>query len=174
MIEIWKDVTGYEGLYQVSDQGNVRSRRRPGSSGGILKPGVDGKGYLQVKLCRKGKRRNILIHRLVAKAFIPNPLNLPVINHKDENPKNNVVDNLEWCTVKYNTNYGTCQARKSAKCSKVVLQYDKSGNLVREWPSTMEVQRQTGFSFGNISAVCLGIRNSAYGFIWRYKSGNTR
>jgi hypothetical protein len=174
MAETWKDVAGYEGLYQVSDQGNVRSRRRRGSSGGILKPKVDRNGYVQVELYRKGQRKNILVHRLVAETFIPNPLNLPQVNHKDENPKNNAVDNLEWCTQKYNLNYGTCPARIAAKllngpCAKAVFQYDKFGNLIKEWPSTIEIQRQTGFAQSNISDCCLGKRKSANGYIWRFK-----
>ena len=169
MSESWKDVAGYEGLYQVSDQGNVRSRRRHGSSGGILKPGRDGHGYLRVVLYREGEWKPILIHRLVAQAFIPNPSNFPVINHKDENPANNAVDNLEWCTHRYNMNYGTCIARMAAKHLKVVLQYDKFGNLVKEWASASEVERQTGFAQSNISDCCLGKRKSAYGYVWRFK-----
>ena len=176
--ETWKDVAGYEGLYQVSDQGNVRSKRRFGSKGGILKPKVDRDGYLQVGLSQNGQQKSFYIHRLVATAFIPNPSNLPVINHKDENPKNNAVDNLEWCTTKYNLNYGTCRARLAAKLkgkfvngplAKAVLQYDKSGNFVREWPSTIEVQRQTGFTQSHISGCCRGRYKSAYGYIWRFK-----
>ena len=167
MNETWKDITGYEGLYQVSDLGHVRSLRN--GKVRILKPGRNRSGHLIVGLCRNRKLRNFSLHRLVAKAFIPNPLNLPVINHRDENPANNVVDNLEWCTQKYNVNYGTCGAKKAAKLSKVVLQYDKSGNFVREWPSTMEVQRQKGFASSYISACCLGKLKSAYGFIWKYK-----
>ena len=116
----------------------------------------------------------IYIHRLVAEAFIPNPSNLPVVNHKDENPKNNAVDNLEWCTTKYNLNYGTCNTRKSAKLlngplAKAVLQYDKSGNLVREWPSVSEVERQTGFAQPHISNCCREKYKSAYGYVWCFK-----
>lgn len=178
MAETWKDVAGFDGLYQVSDQGNVRSRHRLGSDGGILKPKDNGRGYFQVSFSREGKRKLFLVHRLVAEAFIPNPLNLPVVNHKDENPANNAVDNLEWCTVKYNLNYGTCITRRTAKLkgryingplAKAVLQYDKSGNFVKEWPSTHEVERQTGFARSNISACCLGRLKSAYGYIWRFK-----
>ena len=169
-MEVWKDIVGYEGLYQVSDWGNVRSLNynHTGKTR-LLKPAKDSRGYLYVCLSKGGKQKFMSVHRLVAKAFIPNPLNLPVINHRDENPANNVVDNLEWCTQKYNVNYGTCGAKKAAKLSKVVLQYDKSGNFVREWPSTMEVQRQKGFASSYISACCLGKLKSAYGFIWKYK-----
>lgn len=176
MNETWKDITGYEGLYQVSDLGRVRSLKF--GKVRILNPGRIKSGYLMVGLCRDGKVRNVRVHRLVAEAFIPNPSNCPVINHKDENPGNNVVDNLEWCTAKYNTNYGTCPARIAAKlkgrfvngpCAKKVLQFDKSGHLLKEWPSTMEVERQAGFAQSFISAVCLGKYKSAYGFVWKFK-----
>ena len=177
MSETWKDVAGYEGLYQVSDRGNVRSRRRHGSRGGILKPGTNGKGYLWVMLSLNGKTNVLYVHRLVAEAFIPNPSNFPVINHKDENPANNSVDNLEWCTQKYNCNYGTFGSKIAAKLkgrfngslAKAVLQYDKSGNLVREWPSAREVQRQTGFAQSHISECCRGKYKSAHGYIWKFK-----
>jgi len=176
MNETWKDITGYEGLYQVSDLGQVRSLKF--GKVRILKPGHNTDGYLKVILCQSGNKRNVLVHRLVAEAFIPNPLKLPVINHKDENPVNNVVTNLEWCTHRYNMNYGTCNARRSAKlkgryvngpCAKAVIQYDKSGNFVRKWPSVNEVQRQTGFAQSHISKCCRGELRSAYGYLWKYK-----
>ena len=163
MNETWKDVAGYEGQYQVSDLGHVRSLCYKKAR--ILKPRLNHSGHLTVRLWQSGKGRNVYIHRLVAEAFIPNPSNFPVINHKDENPANNAVNNLEWCTVKYNNNYGTCKAKRS----KAVLQYDKSGNLVSEWPSVLEVQRQTGFVQSSISRCCLGKHKSAYGYIWKYK-----
>ena len=171
-MEIWKDIAGYEGLYQVSNLGRVRSVKHGKIR--LLKLGTDGHGYFQIKFSRGGKMKEFPVHRLVAEAFIPNPSNFPVVNHKDENPANNTVNNLEWCTVKYNTNYGSCQGRRSAKIlngplAKAVLQYDKSGNLVSEWPSVLEVQRQTGFVQSSISRCCLGKHKSAYGYIWKYK-----
>lgn len=178
-METWKDIAGYEGLYQVSDLGRVRSKSRHGSRGGTLKLRVNGNGYHHVCLCKHGQMKDSLVHRLVAEAFIPNPSNFPAINHKDENPANNAVDNLEWCTLKYNQNYGTCRAKISAKLkgkfvngpsSKAVIQYDKSGNFVSEWPSAREAERQTGFSCRHISKCCLGKRRSAYGYIWRFKA----
>lgn len=99
MKEIWKDIDGFEGLYQVSIWGNVRGRN------GILAPYVTEKGYLKVGLFKDGKNHKKRIHRLVAEAFIPNPHNLPQVNHKDGNPKNNSVTNLEWCTNQENTDH---------------------------------------------------------------------
>ena len=106
MKEIWKDIPEYEGLYQVSNLGNVRSLNynRTGEIK-LLKQG-NVNGYKVVILYKDGKKKNYLVHRLVAIAFLPNPNNLPIINHKDENPSNNNVNNLEWCTQAYNTNYG--------------------------------------------------------------------
>ena len=120
MIEEWRPVVGYEGLYEVSNTGIVRSVDRYVKTcyeayklhkGKILSPGKSKLGYLQVSLCNNGKIHQIKIHRLVAQAFLPNPDNLPEVNHRDENPGNNNVDNLEWCTRKYNVNYGTRNIR---------------------------------------------------------------
>ena len=106
MEEIWKDVPGYEGLYQVSNIGEVRSLFYRGSKKiQLLKPAQDKKGYLRVTLYKDKKTHTLQIHRLVGMAFIPNPNNLPCINHKDCNPGNNHVENLEWCDVKYNNQY---------------------------------------------------------------------
>lgn len=106
-MEEWKDITGYEGLYQVSNLGRVRR------SGKILKGGYNNKGYHTINLCKNGISKSFFVHRLVAIAFIPNPNNFPIVNHKDENPKNNCVDNLEWCTKSYNATYGTAKERKA-------------------------------------------------------------
>lgn len=107
MKEIWKPISGYENLYNISNLGNVFSIK----SNRNIKPIKNYKGYLMVGLCKNKKRKNYLVHRLVAGAFIDNPNNLPEINHKDENPSNNVVFNLEWCTHKYNMNYNNLGKR---------------------------------------------------------------
>lgn len=126
-VEEWKSVNGYEGIYMVSNNGRVKSLERvvknSGSYSGYIKikekilkeRKVGGKRkdkHLYVVLSKDGIEERKLIHRLVAEAFIPNELNLQQVNHKDENPKNNNVENLEWCTSKYNTNYGTTQERR--------------------------------------------------------------
>ena len=114
MKEMWKDIPGYERLYQVSNLGNVRSLNynRTGEIK-LLKQIPDKGGYKTIQLCKNGKPKHCKIHRLVAMAFIPNPNNLPAVNHKDENPSNNNVNNLEWCTIAYNNNYGTKKERLS-------------------------------------------------------------
>ena len=112
--EIWRPVVGYEGLYEVSNIGRVRSLDRfyyRLHKGKVLSPTKDRYGYLTVTLNCNGKSKTIKIHRLVAQAFLPNPDNLPQVNHKDEDKTNNNVDNLEWCTAKYNVNFGTRQER---------------------------------------------------------------
>ena len=111
-MEEWKSIPGYEGLYEVSSYGRVRSldrydRRNCFRKGRILKQNNDGRGYMSIELCLNSKIKRYLVHRLVAQAFIPNPDNLPEVNHKDENPENNSVTNIEWCNRSYNINYGT-------------------------------------------------------------------
>ena len=102
-MEEWRSIPGYEGLYEVSNKGNVRNVRR----NTLLRLPKTNKGYIQVVLCKNGIMNGLKVHRLVAQAFIPNPDNLPMVNHKDEDKTNNNVDNLEWCDAKYNSNYGT-------------------------------------------------------------------
>lgn len=112
--QIWKDIPGYEGKYQVSNTGEVRSLNYNGTrKSKVLKQGTDKDGYKRVHLYKNGKNKNYLVHRLVAQAFLPNPNNYPIINHKDENPSNNYYKNLEWCTYEYNNNYGNCRKKRS-------------------------------------------------------------
>ena len=119
-MEEWKDIKGYEGIYQISNKGRVKSLNRIDSRGRkrnekILSPTPINGGYLHLNLYKNGKKKPYLIHRLVAEAFLPNPDNLPVVNHKDENKLNNNVENLEWCSVEYNNKYGTRQERITKK-----------------------------------------------------------
>ena len=174
--EFWKNIKDYENLYQGSNLGRVRSfdrwvKGRNGSlrfcKGRILKPGINGRGYLQVDLCKNGKVKKFLVHRLVAEAFLPNPDNLPEVNHKDENKQNNNVENLEWCDRTHNVNYGTAIERMIKTASKSVLQYTLDGQFVREWESTAECGRN-GFNQGHVAECCQGKRKTHKGFIWRY------
>ena len=179
--EVWNDIQGYEGLYQVSNLGRVKSLNynRTGKEC-ILKYGINTDGYLYVILSKNCICKNRTIHRLVATAFIDNPDNLPYINHKDENKLNNRVENLEWCTAEYNSNYGTGIARglktkKLKKCKtapKEVLQFTKEGKFVNEFPSTQEAFRCTGIYQSRICYCCKNIKgyNSAGGYIWKYKN----
>lgn len=168
MKEIWKDIEGYEGLYQISNMGRVKSLARRGTRGGIIKPAEIKKGYLQYALVKDGILKWYKAHRLVAQAFIPNPNNLPCVNHRDENPHNNYVENLEWCTIKYNNSYGTRIKKIINKLKRKVYQYSLDGLFIQEWESIRELERQTGFLSGSISQVCQGKRKTAYGFKWSY------
>lgn len=172
MEEVWKKVEGFEGFYEVSDLGRVRSwidsHRNRIAEPKILNPANDRGGYLFVNLYKDGRRKTFLIHRLVAQAFIPNPGNLPQVNHIDECKTDNRATNLEWCSPAYNSNYGTRNERLAKANSRPVLQYDLSGNFVRKWPSTREIYRQTGWNRSYISACCLGKYQSAYHHVWRY------
>ena len=165
--EVWKDIKGYEGHYQVSNNGRVKSLKQGKEK--ILKPVRDTKGYLAVQLCKNGEIKRCFVHRLVAQTFIQNPNNLPHINHKDEVKTNNSVQNLEWCSAKYNNNYGTHNQRVAEKRSKPVLQYTLDGKFVKEWKSQSDVERNLGYSQRNISACCRGKYKSLYGYVWKYK-----
>ena len=161
-IEEFRDIPGYEGMYEVSNLGRVKNVE----TGRILKPGKDRYGYLQLVLSKNGIMKTIKVHRLVAQAFLPNPNNYPQVNHRDEDKTNNTIDNLEWCDAKYNINYGT----RTERVCKPVLQYDLLGNFIREWPSIRKVEEKLGINNGNISMCCIGNRKSAGGYIWRFKN----
>ena len=175
--EIWKPISGFEGLYEISNYGRVKSLGNGiyNSKKKILIPWKENCGYLRILLSKNGTHKHYSVHRLVATTFLPNPENLPQVNHRDEDKQNNHVDNLEWCSSKYNINYGTAIDRRvkkqinHKKLSKPVLQYDLKGNFIAEYPSLSEVQRKFGFLQGNISSCCLGKLKSAYGYIWKFK-----
>lgn len=174
MIEIFKDIKDLEGKYQVSNFGNILSLNyNHTGKPKLLKPGKDTNGYPMVILIKDGKRKMFSVHRLVAEAFLENPHNYPVINHKDEDKTNNRVENLEWCTISYNNNYGThneriSKAMTNGKLSKIVLQFSLSEEFIREWPSAMECDRN-GFNQCSVSKCCRGEQKTHKGFIWRYK-----
>lgn len=183
MNEIFVSVKGYEGIYEVSNLGKVRSLSKYINAGNgnplrlfkgkILKQYKNKKGYPIVTLCNKGQRKTISVHRLVAMTFIPNPDNLPQVNHKDEDKYNNCVDNLEWCTNEYNAHYGTHYERASKaninnpKRSIKVYQYTVDGQFVKEYPSIMEAKR---CGFIKAGECCRGQRKTCGGYCWSFSS----
>ena len=169
-MQIWKDIEGYKGHYQISNYGNVRSLKKDAflMKGGYLK------GYKIINLWKNGTGKMFRVHRLVAAAFIPNPENKPCIDHIDGNRANNHADNLRWVTAKENSNNynapNTYKGKKINKGGKAVLQYDLEGNFIKEWVTTMEIQRQLNYHRSNISNCCNGLVKTAYNYIWRYKN----
>lgn len=165
--EIWEKIDGYE-EYFVSNHGNIKSTKRGVEK--ILKPAKDKKrGYLRVNLWKNHKGHSYTVHKLVANAFIPNPNNLPQINHKDENKENNHIKNLEYCTNKYNLNYGTRKERISKKRGKPVIQFDLNMNFIKKWNGTIQASKQTGINEGNIWECCNHKRKTARGYVWKYE-----
>lgn len=186
MEEVWKDIKGYEGIYQVSSLGRVKrlahtcvntkqvKRHLPER---MLLPTKQSNGYVHVHLHQQNKTQGISVHRLVATAFIPNPNNLPQVNHKDEDKTNNNVENLEWCTAEYNINYGTGKKRLSEfkknkkggdRDVKGVCKFDFDGNLLAEYPSVGEASRQTGINQATISSCCLQITKQTHGCVFEF------
>ena len=160
MREEWRDIKGYEGKYMVSNLGRVKSLNYSNTGKeGILNARDNGKGYLRVILWKDGKDKKYRINRLVAQAFIPNPDNLPEVNHKDEDKTNNRVDNLEWCSRQYNIEYSQ---------GKAVIGINKVSGLIVEFPSASEASRQTGINSRNICACLKGRQKSTGGFYWHY------
>ena len=163
--EVWKDIVGYEGLYKVSDKGNIYSVERIGSQGnkwgGItLKPAITRTGYLQVQLYKNGIMERNYVHRIVAEAFITNPNNHPEINHIDEVKANNNVKNLEWCTKKYNINHGTRNERSAQANSKKVKAVNVETGEVITFNSAQEAR---GKGYPNVREACRGVNKSSNG-----------
>lgn len=158
----------------ISEGGGVVKRKKPL----ILHQELSPDGYFRVSLCMENRLKHFSVHRLVATAFIPNPQNLPEVNHKDENSKNNCVDNLEWCSRKYNANYGTLPQRESdwntnhPKKSKAVVKMSLDGEILAEYPSINEASRQHGIGSECISRCCMGKQETSGGFRWKHKKND--
>ena len=163
---MWKAINGYEGIYEINHLGEVRRV----DTGNILKGYIGADGYRRVGLTVSGKSKPFLLHRLIATAFIPNPNNYPCVNHKDEIKSNNSIDNLEWCTYKYNLNFGTRNARANQSRKKPILQFSKSGEFIREWDSVTDLKNITGMDITHVSSCCRGTRKTANGYRWQYKN----
>lgn len=185
MEEVWKPIKDFEGYYEVSNLGNVRSvdrivevqsKNQFGSyttkrlcKGTILRPSTNNFGYPYVLLCKDGKYTTLYVHRLVAQAFLPNPDSLPEVNHIDEDKTNNRVTNLEWCSSKYNSNYGTRNKTISTTRGKVVSMYDMEGNKLNTFKSARSAARSLNKkTAAGITMCCKGKRKTAYGYIWKY------
>ena len=164
MKEEWKSVIGYEGLYEVSSCGQIKSLRK-----GVLLTPYKINGYYVVRLCKNGKMKNCKVHRLVAIAFIPNPENKAFVDHIDTNRSNNRVENLRWVTRQENyDNPLSIKAQKEA-VSRRVVQYDLNGNLLNVFSSITEASRKTGCGIAAIQQVCRGHTYTSKGYIWRYE-----
>lgn len=184
MDEIWKPIKGYEGLYEVSNLGRVKrlpyktvgrtiGRRKEfirHSNGGVLKGTICKNGYWRVTLTKNAKNRYYHIHRLVATAFIPNPNNFPFINHRDQIRTNNLVDNLEWCTCKYNNSYGDAIERarvtRNAKNDYPVKMLSKTGEYIKTFPSIRDAAKEFGVAWETIRRAIRKERKTACGYVW--------
>lgn len=182
--EIWKDVKGYEGLYQISNYGRVKNKK----TDYILKPALGSWGYEFVQLCDKGRETSKCIHRMVAESFLDNPDNLPQVNHIDGNKRNNHIDNLEWVSCSQNIKHAFNTGLKKKKMGKEnplygrcgiestrhreVNKYDLEGNFIESYISIREASKKNNINASNISSVCSGRKKMAGNYIWKYKGDN--
>lgn len=185
MNTVFKDIPNYQGKYQISNKGEVLSLNYKGSKNNprVLVPKKNNNGYLWVELSKDGIKKPFLIHRLVAQVFLPNPYKLPQVNHKDENKENNTVDNLEWCTHKYNNLYSRLlhpersaknikrkpPTRQNTKHSKMLLKIDLStGEIVEKCGKLSIYCKEHNLNNWSIIQCCKGKRNKAYGYYWQF------
>ena len=177
MTEEWRDIPGYEGFYQVSNLGRVRSvPRNVETKDGrifhykekILSSSSVRGGYQGLMLCKNGVNKSIMVHRLVAQVFLVNPANLPEVNHKDRNVKNNRADNLEWCSRLYNSRYDGAVARRSELYKKPVQQLSLDNVVINEYSSVKEASQQTGICRTSITKAATGVISKAGGFKWQH------
>ncbi len=182
--EVFRDVLGYEGLYQVSNYGRVKSLERKNifycglrkehlerpTKEKILNYNKSNRGYLQVCLTKDGKSKTYTVHRLVAKAFLPNLKNKKQVNHIDGNKENNSIDNLEWVTSSENNKHAFITGLNKPHNMRKVNQYDLQGNFIKRWNSITDFLKENNLNLknSNITTCCKGKRKNAYGFIWKY------
>ena len=176
-MENWKEIKDYEGYYEISDYGNIRSvahkvktkcgayRKSPGR---MLIQKTTAKGYKQAHLSKGGEAKWFLVHRLVAMAFVPNPNNFPQVNHKDEDKMNNRYDNLEWVTPSDNCKYGHRNDNIIARTRKCVSQFSLDGTFLRTFKTLNGAARETKIGASHICCVCKGKRDQAGGYKWEY------
>ena len=187
-MEIWKDIEGYEGLYQVSNLGRVKSLDRTITRSDGVKIKIKGKirtfskshkGYLYLSLTDVNKKRKTFkVHRLVAMAFVQNPDNKPQVNHIDGNKLNNKAENLEWVTNSENQLHalenGLVVRNINSHRSKRVRQYTRDGKFIKEYPSVAQVERELGFKSRHVATACRGEEKTAYGYVWKYADEQER
>lgn len=171
IIETWKPVTGYEGLYEVSNIGRVKSLNyRRTKEVRILNGGKYTNGYCFVKLYKYGMSKHCSRHRLVAEAFIPNPEGKPEIDHIDNDKENNCVANLRWVTHKENAVNVITKARRFERINPtIILQFNLDNTLVQKHRGAHDAERRTGVFRQSISLCCRGKQNTAGGYIWKYE-----
>lgn len=174
-MEIWKPIIGYEGLYEVSSWGRIKSLNYMHTHRAFIMPLQKRKdGYIQINLSKNGKAKRYYVHRLLMTAFSPEKSKIyKEVNHKNEIKSDNRLENLEWCDKSYNVNFGTRNDRASKKLSKTILQYSLNGELIAEHKSSYEIERKLGFNRSNISSCCHGRQLTSYGYKWVYKTPNT-
>lgn len=185
MTEEWRDVVGYEGLYKVSNKGNVKivdrydvRKDRWGNNikyhvkSKIKKTCLNNKGYCMISLTKNNKTKTFLVHRLVAQMFVDNPNNYTEVNHIDENKENNECNNLQWCDRKYNNNYGKqdkeCRRVTSKWRMKKVKQFDLNGNLINTFDGIRIAEEKTNIDNRNIIKCCKNKVKTSGGYVWKY------
>lgn len=170
---MWKEIPGFEGLYEASTDGQIRSVDRISPHGHhlrgkVLKQRNHTQGYLSVSLSKDGVVHEVLVHRAIAIIFIPNPESHGFVNHKDEDKRNNAVENLEWCTKQYNNTYNGKMEKQLPYTQKPVIQVDLEGNEIARFDSAAHAARVLGFDKSGINHCCRGTAKTHHGFMWKY------